>query len=310
MRIRIANGMPLHFVRIAPEDIPQYTFPHMDDYFLSNRLRDSQRSVVKYYQPYSVNDVLAFQLQSDSGPVLFKIKKCTGQTISSTAFTKKQTDPVDGVTSIYELTKAFATTPPGEYFGVLNFAGVDMYICDPFRVISEPVNTLFFEYKNSRYYRNIIFETGWEGNIRITGLLRMKPPAAKDTVYEDQVLDTVMVQSKPYRIWELLVGAFETIPDWMIDKFNEILGCDSLKIDGKYFTKTEGAKWEETENVGYGALKTYSIELREMINRGAIDFDGEIDTDEEMSVMLNITTKGFADTSVPDNEIVQIIDVE
>ncbi len=103
----------------------------------------------------------------------------------------------------------------------------------------------FWKNENYRYYNDIIFETGFPPSLRVLGKIKYKSPASRDTIYEDQVLNQSILNSVPFRIWELTIGGSSGIPDYLIDKVNRILGCSNLLIDGRLFTKSEGAKLEE-----------------------------------------------------------------
>jgi len=184
-------------------------------------------------------------------------------------------------------------------------------ISEPLDIRNDHQNTKLIEYSNPTFYENIIFETGVTMAIRLPAILRKKPTAFKDTVYEDQVLDTVMVKSRPYRLWELLIGAPVQIPDWFEDKIGRILGCQTLKIDGVQFTKSIDAKMEEADNAWNGALKGFKMELRERLNRDSKIFSTTQNTNESLTLILNVSSKGFADTSTDASaNIFQVFDVE
>jgi hypothetical protein len=306
-RLYIPYLNPLNFVEVDPVEIPQYLTKHMDDYFLRERLNPWQSG--SYSQPWQINDTISLQFQNNIGQLQVDVINCEQEVQLSFLMQQKQQNKYEPDYFIYESNTALTPLDPGKYFFLITVGGGLKILISELSEVSEIIeNSVLLEYSNRSYYGNMIFETGITPSIRIRGLLRLKESAAKDTIYEDQILDAVIIQSKPYRVWEFIVFA---IPDWMIDKLTWILGCSNFRIDGKYFTKNEGAKWEETDNIGAGTLKGYKIELRESINRNSKIFTTAENENEELTIVLNTDSKGFADTSEDaSSNVVQFIDVE
>lgn len=307
-RLTISHINPLNYVEVEPAEIPQYISRHMDDYLLSNRLNPWQSG--SYLQPWSQSDTISEQFQTNAGQPQLKIVDCSGKTIGSPLnMTQKQRNPFDPSYYIYESNRALNSLSDGVYFSMAT-VGSKTLISEPIKVDTTVVNSLLLQYSSRPYYEGMIFETGFSPSIRIHGMLQLKTPSSKDTLYEDQVLDMVMVQSKTFRIWEWFVGAPVPIPDWMIDKLTRIAGCKDLQIDGRYYTKNEGFKWEESVNVGFGTLKGYTGELREAINRNIKIYDYEANTNEELTVMYLTDTKGFGSISTPGDTLIPVYNFE
>lgn len=314
-RIYISHINPLQLLQVDPTEIPQYVSKHMDDYWQSERLTQYQQGAPQYYQPRQFNDVVTLQLQNNAGQLQVDILDCNATVIQSFNMDQKQQNTYLPDYFIYESSTALTLLSEGRYFFVIR-AGSPVsttFISEPLYVKEVQENTLLIEYKHRKYYQNVVFETGIEMSLRVHGILRLKDTPAKNTLYEDQVLDMVMVQSKPFRLWELIVFSSEGgIPDWLQDKINRILGCSDLRIDGKYYSLNgDNAKWEDTDILFNGALKARSIELREMINRDSKVFDTVVNTNEQLVVNLNVDSKGFADTSEDaSSSVIQILDIE
>jgi hypothetical protein len=309
-RIYIPYLNPLNLVEVDPAEVPQYESMHIDDYWWKERLNKWQQGTEQYYQPWRSDDVVVLQLQNNAGQLQVQVVNCNLEIQLTFLMQQKQQNTYQPEYFIYESSTALTPLPDGRYFFIVR-AGTNPVkktsISEPILIQAEQPRTLLIEYVNRSYYGNMIFETGITPSIRIQGFLTLQPPPSKDTLYEDQVLDMIMVQSKPYRLLELTI---EPVPDWMIDKLNWIFGCSGLRIDGKYFTKNEGAKWEETVSVMNGALKGYKIQLRESISRNSKVFDTTDDTDEELNLLVNADSKGFADTTeAASSSVVQFYDV-
>lgn len=297
--------------------IPQYQSRHMEDYWLEERLNKWQSLPGdRWCQPWRNDDIISLQVQNNIGQIEIDIINCQKTVLTSFLMTQKQQDQYEPDYFIYESNTALDTLPEG-YAWMLLKIGVSpvriTLISEPLLILADQPGTLLIEYSHYKFYENLIFEGGFTSSIRTKGLIRKKPTAFKDTVYEDQDLDMVMIHSKPYRVWELLIGAGDDggVPDWFEDKIGRILGCSNLRIDGRYYTKNEGAKMEEIDERFNGALYTYKIELRERINRHSHYWDSDASSNEELVITLNSTSKGFADTSLDaSSSVVVFTDVE
>lgn len=298
---------PLQLVEMNPTVIPQYMSRFMDDFLLGERL--TQWQVKNYFQPWQTNDVIALQAENNMGQLQVDIIDCKLHSYLSFLMNQKQQNQFDPTTFIYE--SASALTPLAEniyFFRIIAGGGLKTLISEPLCVKAAHSNSLLVEYVNSTFYQGMIFETGILPSIRLNGLLTLKDTQAKDTLYEDQVLDMVMVQSKPYEVYQLEL--FQ-IPDWMQKKINRIMGCNGLRIDGHYFAKNDGAKWEKDNITDNNLLADYKIELREQINRSSKIFSTDQNENEENNIILNVDSKGFSDTSLDaSSSIFSVIDVE
>ncbi len=311
-RIYIPHINPLQIVEVDPIEIPQYNFKHMDDHWWIDRLSQWQNPD-QYKAPWQSNDVVSLQFQNNMGQLQVQIVNCQNQAAATFLMDQKQQNKYLPDYFIYESNSAL-TGLSGTYFFIIRAGSSPVkktFISEPINIQATQPDTILFEYVNRAFYQNLVFETGISPSLRVHGFLRLKDMPAKDTLYEDQVLDMVMVQSKPYRVWELYIGAPQQIPDYLIDKITRVLGCSDARIDGKFFTKNEGFKWEEADNLWNNALKAYKCELRESINRDSKIYDTEVDTNEELTLLVNSDSKGFADTSEDaSSTIVTFVDVE
>lgn len=307
-RIYTPISNPLTFYQMNPVEIPQYLHRHMDDYLLSNRL--TRRQSKKYYQPWTANDSINLQFQNNAGNIQLRLVNCQMTPIITLNMTQKQQNKYMPDYFIYESSMALTGVAPGIYW-VIAVVGSSLTL------ISEPIEigpweeSLIIEYKNRTYLNYIIYETGFYPSIRLEGLLRYKQPGSNDTLYEDQVLDMTMVKSKPFRIYELIIGHMGGIPDYKIDQLNQIMGCSDIKIDGRYFTKNGEQKFEKSDPIDNGSHHAYRLELRESINRNAKIFDTVADPSEKLSVMYVTDSKGFGNISDEDSSnLIPVIDFE
>jgi len=109
-------------------------------------------------------------------------------------------------------------------------------------------DTILFEYTDVVNRLGVIFDTKIEFNFRVEGLLRNYQPSSTDEDYVDQKYNSISLNSVPYRIFDLIIGAFgiQQYPDWVLEKLNYIFACKLKKIERTYYNKADGAKFELT----------------------------------------------------------------
>lgn len=310
-RIYLPYLNPLNLVEVAPQVIPQYISKFMDDYRWADRLTPRQLPVERYYQPWANDDVIDLQFQTDLGQTTAYLVNTHGRRIDAFVATPKQQNKFDPAYFIYELHMAQTPYPEGFYVYYLEVGSpaVTALISEPIYIKPKHEGTLLFQYKHRQYRGNMIFETGIEPSIRVQGRLLKDKPVSKDTLYEDQVLDMTMLKSVPYRVFNLVL---EQIPDWTSEIFNWIMGCSDVRIDGRYYTKNgDDAKWDKQVSAYYDARFDCVLPLRESTNRNSKIISADENTNDQLTIQLNVDSKGFADTSQnASSSVVTFIDVE
>lgn len=308
MKVLLPYISALKLLEVAPSQVEQYLSKHMDDYFLNHRLNRWQFG--RYANKWLTSDSIPMQVQTNAGQLQIDVVDCHGTVYITELMIQRQQNRYDPTTYIYESSTALEPLPQGIYWFKFTNDNVAL-ISEPIEVVNTLTESLLLQYKHRKYYEGVIWETGFESNMRVPGVLRYKPPAAKDTVYEDQVLDMTMIKSVPYRLIEILAGAGDMVPDYFIDTLNRIFGCSSLRIDGRYYSKNEGFKWEAADEVYNGVLYSYRGELREMLNRPYKLVEPGTDQNAITTIMGMVDLKGFADTSESaSSNLTQFEDIE
>lgn len=302
---------PLNIVKVSPEQIPQYNSRWVDDYFWMNRLNQYQQFAPKYAQPWQNNDVISLQLQGNSGQINIEVKNCKGKTVQGFIMTPKQQDSFEPSKFIYEANIAQTPfIPEGVYYYVFKVGVapiVDVLIADPVYIAQKHPRTLLIQYKNRKFKQKFIFETGIEPSIRVRGYLQQIDPESEDTEFEDQTADITITKSVPYRLFKLTI---EQIPDYMVTILNCIFGCSNVRIDGVAMTKNKEAKIESSFPSHANALKNYTMEMREAVNLDGKTFESSVISNDEITLLTNTDSKGFADTSEEaSSSIVTFIDI-
>jgi hypothetical protein len=262
---------PLKFIPYSATNTPKYLSKHMDDFFYYETIRPWQQRR-QYYQPWMNTDRISLQFQSNLDPVKVSLIDVDERVYNSTTFSQLLYSFDDPTMFLYEGGIDLNPYGAGLYFVKVECGVIDSDGNFPLTLISEPIeiasvhkDSLLLEYSHYEFYNDIVFETGFAPEIRIRATLRLKSLSSKDTFFEDQPLNMTMLQSRPYRIFQLLIGGAKGIPDYLADMLNRIFGCSNLLIDGKPFTKSDGAKMEDNSQDNY-PMRGWAIDLREAEN--------------------------------------------
>ncbi len=304
--------LPMPLYKKGRALLPQYNNKFLDE-FTSSEIRKDWQTYGRYAQKWQTTDAIKFQVTSNVAPIFLKVYTCSGKLVQSLQFTQKQQNRNVPGLYIYEASLSLAGYASGRYKMEVTIGEpiIETLETDYFDIAPVWKNTVLLEYSNSFYWGDANFATGWDPMFRVEGWFKMRAPASKDEIYEDQALNQRMIFSDPYRTQEFIIGPATGVPDWTPDFLIWALGCDELFIDGKAFTKADGAKFAEVEVDGY-QLRGWSIDLRETNRRSSRTIALDPSTGgKKLLVALNVETDGFADTTLGSSStVVEILSVE
>lgn len=279
---------PVRFVLQEPANIPQYVSKFMDDWIFENTIRDFETPAT-FRQKWLIDDSIKLQYTSNFSPLTLKLYDCTGKLIYSSVFDTKQQDFFNPGFYIRQIDFPLSAFDPGIYYFVIPEMS---WVSDPFEILEEFKNSNYIEYSHSETYGDINFDIPFSPTIRTPSILKYKTPGSRDVIYPDSEESETLLHSVPFRLWRYILGGQGAVPPWFIDKIARIFGCDSLKIDGRLYTKSEGANWEPVELDDY-PMAGWSIELREKLNRDSLIFENDTQIIGMNSMMAVIDSKGF-----------------
>jgi hypothetical protein len=286
---------PVHFTKMTPDQVPQYLSKHMDDWQFPDTILPWEQRVC-FHQCWQTSDSIRLQFMSNYSPLNLKLIRYADDVVVYDVNLAQVLQNMDDPTYyIYQADVALNPFPAGYYYLKLTVgSGGVLILVSGIMEISEIIeNTLLLGYQHRRYRADTFFETGFAPTFRIHGTLKMKEPRSIDTVYEDQEANLEMIKSVPYQVMNLSIGGSEGIPSWVIKRINFMLGCSSFRVDGRYYTKNESAKLEESTEEFY-PMSGWSIEMREKLNRSSIIYENELVVDGSIVVVANVDSKGFA----------------
>ena len=270
MTFYIPNLNPLRFTGGAGNKFDRLLMEE-----LINRFQDKKC----YFQKWNLGDTTKLQILSDF-EFTFKIYDLDGVLFEEITPEAVSTNIIGQSFSVYEIEMIFAEA--GGYYAVIEYDG-NTLISEAWEVGNFP-DTVLYKYKNSENNFSVVFDTGIEMAYRVEGLVTEFEPKADDVIYNDQSRNSRILESVPWRSFQLYVGNQEGVPEWVADKANRILACDVVYIDSEtfdgYISKVEGAEWEisRAEQYAFIGLKTEIMlvenDLLERLKRGAENGSG------------------------------------
>lgn len=290
---------PLKFHKLDNVQPSNYLSRFMDDWAFRRTIQPWDQKIC-FYAPWSQYDTVNLQYTSDIGPIILRLYDEEGILNHTQAFITKQQDELRPTFFIRQISVPLSSFAPGRYFFTRDVAGSITY-SEPIEILDTEMSgiclenqdpTLLLEYSDPVAAGGIKFFVPFAPMIRIPGILRYKQPGAKDNIYEDQLLNITMINSVPFRIWELIIGGNYGVPPYFIDKVARILSLVNVKIDGRLFTKNEGASFEPAFLEGYPA-QGWSIELREKLNRDSMIIEDDVIIEGSAAASLLMDAKGF-----------------
>lgn len=286
---------PIKYHELAPAQLPQYLSKSIERYPYLETIEEWEENI-SYPQLFQQSDTINQQLVTSYGPVNQKIIDADGRIYLNESFNQVIQNQQDTSEWVYENETALIALPKGYYFIKLTIGTTSptILVSEPVFICTKIPYSVLLEYKHREYYGDVFFQTGISFSLRVLGKIKLKTPASKDTIYEDQPLNETLIWSYPYDVYDFLVGGSWGIPDYLIKRLNRVFGCSILSIDGTLYTKNEGAKWEDKSFDGY-PLRGWTIELRETLGgRGSQVYENNALQERRVSIIATINTDGFA----------------
>jgi hypothetical protein len=301
---------PVQLVELDKEQLPQYMSRNMDEYWFSQQ-QEPYHTQAKYYQKWSTKDAIKLQFESNFASIYVLLVDCNGGAYLAFPATQKRINKFIPGYYVYEATLSLDGLPDGIYFMMLELGGGNKkMISEPIEVKSNHPYTLLFEYNHSRELGDVIFQTGINFSFRVEAVIRNFDPGNERTAYRDQRLNPTVLNSIPYRSWDLFVGFIAGVPDWVVNIMNWIFSCDNVRIDGKAYGVADGAKWEAQEIDPTYLMRGHTLKIQEGFNRSSKIVGVEVDINKRLLVGVAVDSTIFGDTAEPGSNLITITDFE
>lgn len=197
-----------------------------------------------YLQKFQTSDILRLQIITDLDPTDLEFRNKYDQALYTVPWVKStrviQALPDLGIWEIEESLIGIADGKYSLYFE----CGADTFESEPIEIAFEHKSTILLRYKNSQNNYNTIFDTGIEFEFRVESDIRNFVPKNDRETYNDQIYNATQLFSVAYRSFTFFVGYERGVPDWVIDKVNQITQCDQVAYNDVYYQPIAGAEFE------------------------------------------------------------------
>lgn len=269
---------------------------HFDDDWSCEQIKSFERRSY-YQQKWKKSETTKLQMESSLAPEKLKVYDKNRTKVKEFTWTAVLT--ATGY-KIYEVTFDISNLPEGMYwlYQQVTFGSID------WAAISEPIhsktswsNTHLFTYSNSYNKDGVGWTTGIEMKFRCEAGIMDFEPDAEISSYIDQTRDSEILDGVPYRKFKLYIGKAPGVAPWVLDLLNRIFLCDSVDIDGKTYTRNNGAKWDVSRAKG-NPLIGGSLEIVEGTNLFGLNFSETTPIENGLVIAYNIETAFFGPGSL------------
>lgn len=286
LNIPLINPFKFVVEELTYED--RYNTTPFDDAFISNQVLETWQEKTKYIQKVQNNDGIYFQFNANYGPLSVELVNCKNEIVANGVTSLVNSTyfkvPFFGYECTINISNPLVITE-GVYFIKIKAGSPSINVVSEAIYIKEKhTDTMLFEYTNSSNYFDVIFQNKEQFRLRCEMALLQFKPGSNDVVYEDEPANLLTLSAYPYRVWTLKIGKAIGIPDWMADKINRSLCLDTIKLDGKYYTKNDGAKLEPN-GIDEVVTKGWAVELRESKARTTVPIVNDNPLNESIVIM-------------------------
>lgn len=303
---------PIIFFEVGKTNLPKYFTKQFEDYpFAERQYYWQQRE--DYLQVWQTTDIINLQFESTFDPIIVKLLDDEGTAVITLPALIGLANKFLTNTWSFEVMMSLAGLTTGCYRLQIEAGtggGLKTYLSDCQYISSDPLpNTLCLEYWNSRYHKDVLFESGIKFQFRVPGVFGYLDKARKDEAYRDEKYNPALLNSRSSKQWPVYFGIpaegiisqsqFCGLPDDIINIIEEIWSCDNVLIDNKAFGMADGTKPEYTviDSNGLYPKRGMKVTAEAGINRNSRVFAVETDVTKKLVTSIIVEAKVFGDTS-------------
>jgi len=262
----------------------------------------------QYLQPWELTDIIPFQILSNYAPHQLELYDCAGNQIDAFVLTYKPSSIEGTGQKVYEATIALNGYDEGVYqFKILSGnPTLETYVSNYFSLKQKHENTRLFEVTHDENDHEVVFETGIACKLRIYGEIREFQPGADRVIFIDQPRNAVQLSGKSFSTEKLIIGDSWGVPDYIIEKINNLFLCSNVLIDGKQWVGNEGARFEASRESLY-PMSGWAFEMRAAKANTRKRFEVDGNQNSPLSIVYRIQSRGFGSISQPaSTNVIQI----
>lgn len=288
---------PVIFFDTTRATLPKYFTKHFEEFMFTERLYQWQQRE-DYSQVWQTTDIINLQFESTFDPITVKlVDKHNIARITLPALIGLPNAYIPNTYS-FQVSMSLSDLPTGCYRLVIEAgSGVNkkILISDRQFISATPIkNTICLEYWNSRFHKDVVFETGIKFQMRVHGHFGFLEKSRTDEIYKDQKFTSTLLNSKSSKRHKVFFGDSYGLPDDIINMIDEIWSCDNVLIDGKPFGIADGAKLEFVDQELY-PKRGISIVVEDGINRNSRVFGVNLDSNKKLITTIIVDARVFGD---------------
>jgi hypothetical protein len=289
---------PIRFVELDPVELPQYLTKHFDDYWFSEQMQPYETAVV-FKKKYQTSDTIYLQFEANFASIQMQVIDCEQTVLLTQAATQVRANKYLAGFYVYEITLSLAAFSAVTIWLKLNLGlGGKLMISEPIELAVTWPGTILYQYSNSKYHGDVIFETGIVFGFRCEAVIEGYEPGSERTFYRDQKLNPSTLKVRPFDSFTLVAGHRVGIPDWVVKKMNWIWSCDNVLLDGKSFAVLEDNKFEDQEIHKQYPMKHWALKIQEGINRASKIVGVDVNPNKKLLIVYQIDGTIFGDLSL------------
>ena len=313
---------PVIFFEEGKTNIARYNTKHFNDFGFKDRQAFWQQ-YADWKQVWQTTDIINLQFESTFDPIVVELLDDEGNVIVALPALIGLPNTYYPNMFSFEVNLSLGGLTTGCY-QIRITAGTGatqkILLSGWQHISSDPIEgTIYIEYKNSRYHKDVLFETGILFGYRTYGWINydgLEKPR-KDEFYRDQIYNPSLLNSKSSKLIPIHFGNWEPtsdidagLPPDELNKIENIVSCDTVTYDGVLFGLGEGEKFEFNREENYrltGVMAKFELGL----NRNSRIFMINTDTTKKMMVGINVEGRVFGDlanqgssNTLPINKIV------
>lgn len=295
--VDVAILSPLKFVKENYTNEAKYNTKYFEDFIYQDTIPRFYAQQ-NYRQIWQKNDAIPLQVLSNYAPHNLQLYDCNDLPVSGAAFVMSyKPTSIEGTGQrVYEATIGLNTYDEGVYRLRLRPGDpvLETYVSEWFHLKQLHENSLLLEYRHNENDFDIVWETGIQMCFRVFGGFppEQYQPGSNRTVFIDQPNNITQLNARSFAVWKLLLGDSFGLPQWVIERINQIFLCSEVLIDGKQFVANDGAEVEPTTEELY-PLAGWSLDVRPAKAQGKKRFVADGNQGSPLTVVYQIEGKGF-----------------
>jgi hypothetical protein len=267
---------------------------------------------IPYLAPWEQVDIIPFQALSNYAPHQLELYDCQGNQVDTFVLAYELSSIEITGQKVYKANVALNGYDEGIYRFKIKAGSpvLETYVSNYFWLQQKHEDTYLFEVTHDENDFDTVFENGHICKLRIHGEIREFQPGSDRIVFVDQPRNMVQLSGKSFSTSKLIIGDSLGVPDFMIEKINNLFNCSKVLIDGKQWVGNEGARFEASRESLY-PMTGWAFEVRPANSSTKKRFVADGTQGSPSTVVYNISGKGFGPITGPaSSNVIQIPEIQ